>query len=408
MNNYALTKGGKRAAVLFVLIAMLLAFMAPGVVTANGDQPTVAFLRFGSHPVLDLVDKAVLDLLQEYGFVDDAERESLEGGHDLHGAHINLLNREAGFDFTAASLMVEDALDEGADVLLTVSNEVGILAANAMRDLDDPPALIFAIVTAPEITGIVQSACVKPDNVTGTQMYFDQALFDRLMFIQDPHMDSFGILVDTSDPASSWYEMESKKFAEEHGLRLEIAAGASAADWQVGTQSLVDKDVDAIFLLPRTSDPARGISAVITEAIGVPVFSLIATDVFEGVTIAAGFQGWYNEGLVAARMVIGHLRGEMDIATTGVSSSQAVAVAVNLDSAALQEVDISDEMLMLADFVIEGGAGMGTELEIPGVNTVLEEMTLEERMASDQAFLGTLHCTPEMIAEQQAALDAQA
>ena len=36
----------------------------------------------------------------------------------------------------------------------------------------------------------------------------------------------------------------------------------------------------------------------------------------------------------------------------------------------------------------------------------LPEMTLEERMAEDAAFLAELECTPEMIAEQQAALDA--
>ena len=407
MNTFNLPHGVMRAAILSLLIVTLCAAFAPGVALANDDTPTVAFLRFGSHPALSLVDKAVLDMLAEYGYIDAAERATLEGGNDLHGENINLLNREAGFDFTTASLMVEDALDEGADILLTVSNEVGILAAHAVQGMDDPPILIFAIVTAPEVTGIVQSSCVKPPNVTGTQMYFDQELFDRLMYIQNPHLESFGILVDSSDPASGWYTRESEKYAEENGLRLEIGSGSTAQDWALATQSLVDKDVDAIFLLPRTSDPARGISAVINEAIGVPVFSLIATDVFEGVTVAAGFQGWYNEGLVAAKMVIGHLRGEMDVATTGVASSPAIAVAVNLDSAAAQEVDISDEMLMLADFVIEGGAGMGTELEIPGVNTVLEEMSLEERIAADQAYLQSLHCTPEMIAEHQAHLDAQ-
>ena len=38
----------------------------------------------------------------------------------------------------------------------------------------------------------------------------------------------------------------------------------------------------------------------------------------------------------------------------------------------------------------------------------LPEMTLEERMEEDAAFLAEHQCTPEMIAEQQQALDAAA
>ena len=38
----------------------------------------------------------------------------------------------------------------------------------------------------------------------------------------------------------------------------------------------------------------------------------------------------------------------------------------------------------------------------------LQNMTLEERRAADLEFLAGLECTPEMIADQQAALDAAA
>ncbi len=394
---------------ILLAVGLLLALLLPSVsLAADDDKPTVAFLLFGRHPVFDLFGSALLDMFEAYEYIDADERATLENGQDLRGDKINILNREAGFDFATATLMVEDALDEGADVILTVSNEVGYIAANSMRDMEAPPAMIFAIVTAPEVAGIVQSDCVKPPNVTGTRMNYDEALYEELLFIQDPDIDAYGILLDSNDPAHSWWISESEKYAEKFGLRLEVATGATDADWQLATQSLLDKEVDAIVIMPHTADPARGVAAVISEAYGAPVYSVNVTDVLLGVTIAAGFHGWYDEGHTAARMIIGHLRGEMDIATTGVASKPAVATAINLDSAARQEVVISEAMLELADFIYEGGAGAGIKLEIPGMTTLLEEMPLEERMAADQAFLAGLRCTEEMIAEQQAALDAEA
>ena len=398
----------KRFCLLLLISMMAMVAFSPAGALADDDTPTVAFLRFGQHPILSLVDKAVLDVIQAYGYIDAEERATLEGGNDLHGANINILYRDAGFDFPTANLMVEDALDEGADVLLTVSNEVGSIAAAAMSELDDPPALIFAIVTAPHMVGIVESTCVKPANVTGTQMYFDQSVYEELIFLQDPDMDAIGILMDTTDPAQWWFVEEWENYTERYGLRLEMGMGVTISDWQLATQSLMNADVDAIAILPRTSDPARGIAAVIGEAIGVPVYSMIVTDVFQGVTIASGFNGWYSEGHTAGRMLVGYLGGDLDIATTGVAIQPAFATAVNLDTAALQDVVISDAMLEFADFVLDEGEGFGVDIEVPGITTVLEDLSLEERMAADSEFLASLYCSEEMIAEQQAMLDAAA
>lgn len=46
------------------------------------------------------------------------------------------------------------------------------------------------------------------------------------------------------------------------------------------------------------------------------------------------------------------------------------------------------------------------ELKILAPPPSLPEMSLEERKADDAAFLAELECSPERIAEEQAALDA--
>ena len=66
-----------------------------------------------------------------------------------------------------------------------------------------------------------------------------------------------------------------------------------------------------------------------------------------------------------------------------------------------------EALLAAADFVVEDGAEQRRcdTRELPEVVTTLPEMTLEERRVADLAFLETLRCTEEMIAEQRAQIE---
>lgn len=379
------------------LLLVLCCLLSGPAALADDTLPTLAFLRFGNSPDYQLTDKAVLDMLEAYGYVSAEERATLQGGNDLHGDKINVLYREAGFDLATASLMVEDALDEGADVILTLSTEVGFMAANALSEMDDPPVLVFAIVTLPYRSGIAQAPCIKPDYVTGTEMFVDTAEWFAIPFKQDPDFANLGVILDANSPSVEAYKSGLEQFAAATGA-MESAQAA---------ESLLDKGVDAIFLPPRTSSPA-GLPAVVTAAYGIPVYSALVSDVIHGVTVGNGFEGWYREGVIAARMVIGHLRGELDIATTRIAVTPSFKVAVNLDVAESQDVMISEALLAAADYVVEGGQGAGVDLEGLGFNVSLPEMSLEARIAEDSAYLADLKCTDEMIAEQRAALEAAA
>ena len=389
---------------LMLALFMICLLVSPAL-AADEAIPTVAFLRFGASQVYRLTDQAVFNMLHAYGYVTGAERDRLAAGDDVHGGKINILIRDAGFDLSAASLMVEDALDEGADALLTVSNEVGALAAQAMQGMEDPPTLIFAIVTNAQFAGLVDAPCLKPDYMTGTEMNIDYEDITDLPFMQDPDFKTMGVLFDGNDPASAIMEQRFHAFAQELGMMVELETYLSLSDLTIAAEALLDKGVDALYLAPGTSTPER-IGALVSVAFGVPVYSSIATDVAYGATISAGFEGWYREGLNAARLLISHLRGELDIAKTAVSQSQGALVAGNLASAEAQGVIFSEAFLERADLLVD--AEMGIDEVLAGLNLVTEipEMTLEERIAADRAFLEGLHCSPEMIAEQQAALDS--
>ena len=236
-------------------------------------------------------------------------------------------------------------------------------------------------------------------------MHIDYEEYTSLAYKQDPDFQTVGLLASTNDPATPYYVSTMEHVGEQLGFTVEVATVVNAADYALATQSLIDKDVDVIGLPARTGS-SSGISSIVDAAIGVPVFSPLVSDVIHGVTIAAGFEGWYREGVQAGRMLVAYLEGRLDIAATGIASTPSFAVAVNLDSADAQGVVLTDALMAEADYIIEGGVGQGAAIEIPG-EISLSEMTLNERRAEDDAWLQSLRCTPEMIAEQQAQLDAQ-
>ena len=402
-NNLARRICGRRRTLAFLLAGILL--LLPTASLADDDViPTLAFLRFGQSTSFALTDMAVLDMLEAYGFVSAEERATLEAGNDLRGEKINILYRDAGFDFPTANLMVEDALDEGADIFLTVSTQVGMIALGAMSDMEDPPALVFAIVTDPHDTGLATATCVKPPNVTGTLMHFDLQEYIRIAHLQDPDFQSIGYIGDANDPGTPSFTNTVLQVGERLGINVEVETIVTPADYAIATESLLDKGVDVIGVLPHTGSDS-GIASIVDAAYETPVFSALVSDVIHGVTVAAGFEGWYREGVQAARMVIGYLEGTLDIATTAIASTPGFAVAINLDSAEMQGVVIADALLAEAEYIIEGGLGAGVGIEIPG-EIGLAEMTLEERRAEDAAFLANLRCTPDLIAEQLTALAA--
>ena len=61
----------------------------------------------------------------------------------------------------------------------------------------------------------------------------------------------------------------------------------------------------------------------------------------------------------------------------------------------------------MADFVSRGRRQQrqAPRASLPEVVTTLPDMSIEERRAADLAFLETLRCTEEIIAEQRAQLE---
>lgn len=387
----------KKLLLLFVLVSMLIVPSA----MAQDENPTIAIIRFGPLRPFELSEKGTIDMLLAYGLVNEDEYAMLAEREDLEGENVNIIFGDAEFDFPTANLLVEQALDQGADVIIAITTPVAQAATNATIEMDQPPIVLFNTVTSPYAAGIADTSCIKPDFLSGSQALAPFESIVPLILVQNPDITTIGTIFNQAEANGVVGAEAIKTVGEELGLTVELGPIAATADVGTTAEGLISKGVEA-FMIPTDSTVTDGLPSLlaVAEENGVPVFHADASQVNSGATVGAGLS-YYQEGVDTARMLIAYLNGDIDIATTGISKQPGMAIAVNLDSAAAQGVEISEDLLAMADYVIEGGESTEADPELP-------EMTLEDRMAEDSAFLENLMCTEEIIAEQQAELDAAA
>lgn len=225
----------------------------PAALAQEGENPTIAILRFGPHVSFGFIKRALVDALPAHGLIKAEEHAMLMAGESVSGENFNLIWGDAGFDFPIVNLIVERAIDAGADVLVKLSTPVRAVATALTAEMANPPAIVFSAVYTPFQAGIAQSTRIKPGNITGIESLTAYEDIVPLLQLQDPDIRVIGT-VDNSGEISG---VEGAKriiaIAESLGLRVEEAAVTKAADLAPATEELVAAGAEAL-LIPTGHD----------------------------------------------------------------------------------------------------------------------------------------------------------
>ena len=392
---------------LAVLMLTLVALLAPPASMAQGnDNPTIAWIKWGDSRNVALAEKAILDMLEVYGFISADERALLDEERSIEGERLNIIYGDALFDRIEANTIIDKALDRDADVFLTFTTQMTQIVYYAIREFIDPPKLIFTVTSGPYITGVADSSCVKPDFVIGTVPVTNYEDIVPLLLMQDPDMKVVGAIYSPQQRASEVGVARITEIGESLGLTVVAESIIVTPDLYQAVENLADRGAEAI-IIPIFTFQGFQLLLSLSYDYGMPVVFSAPQNAYRGGTIGGGFYGLYKQGAIAGNMLVAYLNGDLDIAKTSIYESDDFAFAVNLDAADLQDVEISEALLSGAAYIVENGeTEQGVSARYPEVEITLPEMSLEERRAADLEFLAALECTDEMIAEQQAALDA--
>ncbi|MCY4072130.1 MAG: ABC transporter substrate binding protein [Chloroflexi bacterium] len=449
----SLKRGVEEAILMFkrqLIAVIVLTFWLAAPAMAHDGKPTVAFLRFGLSLSDASLETAVIDTLLVYEWVTAEEHALLNERQDIEGEKINIFWADASYDLTNVNIMVDNALDRGADILLTLSTPVTQIALNTTLDQDESTPVLFSAVYSPYHAGLADAPCIKPAHVSGSESVppYEEAF--QIFLLQNPALSRFGLIYSSND-ASGIYGAETiAAIGESLGLEVESAAVTSVSDLRSATQSLANEGVEAI-ILPFDYTVAIGLPIIATVATEnqIPVFHPHPGSVLAGATVGAGFYNFYTQGISTGLMLTAYLNGDLDLATTAIDSQSGLSVGINLDVANTLGIDIPPELIDMAEMVVQDGVSamsplgllrlldsMGASDEVKQMAAaylqdvdlsamasqsgeqqqaaaMINRMLIEgrkspENMAADRAYLDSLQCTPEMVAEQQAELDAAA
>ncbi len=394
----------KTAVLLLTLTSLLI---VPATIAQGDDNPTIAWLKWGDSSNVALAEKAILDMLQIYGFINAEERAMLDEERSIEGEKLNVIYGDALFDRLEANAIIDEAIDKDADVFVTFTTQMTQIAYYAIREFIDPPKLIFTVTSGPYITGVADSSCVKPDFVIGTVPVTNYEDIVPLLLMQDPDMKVAGAIYSPAQRASEVGVARITEIGESLGLTIEVESIMATPDLYQAVDNLYSRGAEAI-IIPIFTFQGFSLLLSLSYDYGLPVVFSAPQNAYRGGTIGGGFYGLYRQGLIAGNMLVAQLNGDLDIAKTSIFESDDFAFAVNLDAASLQDVEISQALLEGAAYIVENGqSAQGVTVQYPEAEITLPEMSLEDRRAADLEFLARLECSPEVIAEQQAALDAQ-
>ena len=390
------------------LVSLLVVFALSQMIFAqSADPPTIAFMSFGTSPApWSVTERAILDILRLDGYLSEDEYAQIETRGDIEGEAVQVVALDAGWEYNQLGIMVEHALDRGADVLVAFTTPVAQSAINATADMEEPPALIFASVRHPIAAGLADAPCVKPSHVTGIELLAPYEQLVSLVKQQQPDIAALGVIFSSDQIAGVEGSRQLVELGEAQGITMLEGAVTQPIDFIAAVDGLVSRGAEALIPTIDTIT-ARGLNAIVATASEnlLPVYYPSLGGISSGAMISAGTFRQVEQGVNIGRLISAYLSGELDIATTAVSAIGGDGIGVNLNVAEALEIEISADIMSQADFGIYEDQTLFGERMAASIASDEELTSVGSSDEDVRAYLDSLHCTDEMIAEQEAALE---
>lgn len=273
-------------------------------------------------------------------YVDDASLnqivENIEEELDLKGEELGVtFNYEdyysnAQADSAVLNQIATDVINDEVDVIVAVATPVATVMQSATEDNQIP--VIFASVTDPVGSGLVESMDEPGGNITGTSDALDTTALLNLMLAADPDVDYVGLLYDTAQDSSTAAIAEAKEFLDENGIEYIEKTGSTTDDVLLAAQSLVDEGVDAVFTPTDNTIMTAELTIYETFAeAGIPQYCGADSFALNGAFCGYGVD-YANLGVMTADMVVDVLVNGADPATTPVQTFDNGIASINTET----------------------------------------------------------------------------
>lgn len=247
----------KKLLSMVLAMTMVLSLTACGSATETSTD-TSAQTEESAEAAESATEEAATEAAAEYvvgicNYVDDA---SLNQICDNIQNRLNEIGTEKGVKFTVnydncmadANVMeqiISDFIAEEVDLMVGVATPVAMAMQADTEDNQIP--VIFAAVSDPLATGVVESLEAPGANVTGTSDFLDTTAVMNLIFAANPEADKIGLLYDLGQDASTTAIADAKAYLDAKGIEYVERTGTTVDEVSLAADALIADEVDAIF-----------------------------------------------------------------------------------------------------------------------------------------------------------------
>ena len=186
-------------------------------------------------------------------FVDDASlnqivknlQDQLAAIEAEQGVKFEILYDNCNADFTVLNQIIAKFQAEPVDLMVGIATPVA--AAMQAATEDDRIPVVFAAVSDPRGSGLVESLDAPGGNLTGTSDYLDTHAVLNLIFALKPEAKTIGLLYNLSEDSSTTPIAAAKAFLEDRGVAYKEYNGVNVAEVMQAAESIVADQVDAVF-----------------------------------------------------------------------------------------------------------------------------------------------------------------
>ncbi len=232
-------------------------------------------------------------------------------------------------DANVLSQIIANFGSDKVDLMVGVATPVAMSMQSATEDSGIP--VVFAAVSDPVGSGVVESMEAPGANITGTSDFLDTNAVMNLILAENPDIKKVGLLYDVGQDSSTTAIADAKAFLESKGIEYVEHTGTNVDEVSLAADAFISDGVEAIFtpsdntiMTAELSIYEKLADAGIRHYAGADSFALNGAFLGYGVDYA-------NLGVETADMVAEILLNGADPAKTPVKTFDNGTATINTD-----------------------------------------------------------------------------
>ena len=302
----------KKLSSIFIVYILILTGCSTGTGQSKADY-TIGICNYVDDASLNQINDSILSRLDE---LSKQNNITIDVNYDNANADANLMSQ-----------IINNFIVDNVDLMVGIATPVAMNMQALTQDNHIP--VVFAAVSDPVGSQLVDSLDKPGSNLTGTSDYLDTASIMNLIFALNPDIKKIGLLYDLSQDGSITSISEAKAILNSKGIEIIEKTGGNVEEIRLAAQSLINEKVEAIF---TPSDNTVMISQLsIYESLldaGIPHFAGADSFALNGSFVGYGVD-YANLGKETADMIFDILVNKKDISTYPVKTFDNGIVTIN-------------------------------------------------------------------------------